>query len=83
MDFVTDFPLSQGYNAIFVCVNCLTKYTKLILCFMGADLLKAEKVTLLSLENVAQYFGILNSVVYDKNPRFTGDFWQSLWKLLG
>ena len=32
MDFVTDFPLSQGYNAIFVCMDCLTKYTKLILC---------------------------------------------------
>ena len=27
-DFVTDFPLSQGYNSIFVCVDHLTKHTK-------------------------------------------------------
>ena len=44
MDFVTGFPLSQGYNAIFVYVDCLTKYIKSIPCFMGEDLLRAEKV---------------------------------------
>ena len=38
IDFVTKFPLLQGYTAIFVSVDCLTKYIKLILCFMGEDL---------------------------------------------
>ena len=28
--------------------------------------------------------GIPKSVIsYDRDPRFTSDFWQSLWKLLG
>ena len=50
---------------------------------MGEDLLIAEQVALLFSQNVVQYFHILISVVYDRDPRFTGEFWQSLWKLLG
>ena len=34
MNFVTNFTLSQGYNAIFMYVDCLTKYNKFILYFM-------------------------------------------------
>ena len=52
MDFVTDFPLSQGYNAIFVYVDYFLKYTKLIPCFMGGDLLTAEQVALLFFQNM-------------------------------
>ena len=39
LDFITDFPLSQGYNAIFVYVDHLINYTKLFPCFMGGYLL--------------------------------------------
>ena len=83
MDFATDFPLSQGYNAIFMCVDSLTKYTKLIPCFMGEDLLTTEKDSLLFFRNVVQYFGIPTSVSSVRDPRFTSEFWKSLWKLLG
>ena len=44
---VTDFPLSQNYNAIFVYVNYWKKCTKLIPCFMREDLLIAKQVALL------------------------------------
>ena len=83
MDFVTDFPLAQGFNAIFVCVDRLTKFTKLIPCFMGENSLTAEHVALLFFHNVVRHFGIPTSVIHDRDPRFTSDFWQSLWKLLG
>ena len=69
MDFVTDFPLSQGYNAIFVCVDCLKKYTKLIPCFMGEDLLTAEQVALLFFQNVVWYFGIPNICYLWQRPK--------------
>ena len=83
MNFVTELPLSKDYNAIFVYVDWLTKYIKFIPCFMGEDLLIDEQVALLFFENVVQYFGISISVFYDRDPRFTSDFWQSLWKLIG
>ena len=83
MDFVTDFPLSQGYNAIFVYVDHLTKYTKPILCFIGKDPLISEQVALLFFQNVVPYFGIPTSDIHDRDPIFTSSFWQSLWKLLG
>ena len=74
MDFFTDFPLSQGYNAIFVNVDRLTKYIKLIPCLMGKDLLTAEQVILLVFQNLVQYFGIPISIIYDRDSRFTTDF---------
>ena len=54
MDFVTDFPLSQDYNAIFVFMDYLTKYTKLVICFLGEHLLTAEQVALLFFKNMVQ-----------------------------
>ena len=83
IDFIIDYPLSQGYNAIFVCVDYLTKYTKLILCFMGEDPLIAEQVALLFFQNIVQYFGIPISVIHYTDPRFSSDNWKSLWKLFG
>ena len=43
----------------------------------------AEQIALLFLQNVIQYFGIPAYVIHDIDLRFTGNFWQSLWKLLG
>ena len=35
IDFFTDVTLSRGFNTILTCVDCLTKYTIVILCMMG------------------------------------------------
>ena len=82
MAFATNFPLAQGCNAIFVCVDCLTKYTRLIPCFMGEDLLIVEPVALLFFQNVVWCFRIPICIIHDGGPRYTSEFWQSLWKLL-
>ena len=47
------------------------------------DLLIAKQVALLFFQNLVQCFGIPTSVIHNIDPRFTSDFWQSLWKLLG
>ena len=57
-----------------MCVDRLTKYAKLIPCFMGKDLLTAEQVALLIFQNMVQYFGIPIYVINDRNPRFTSEF---------
>ena len=50
---------------------------------MEEDLLKAEQVVLQFFKNVVWYFSIPTSIVHDQDPRFTSEFWQYLWKLLG
>ena len=82
MVFVIDFPLLQCYNAIFVCMDHLIKYTKLFPCFLQEDILTIEQVALLIFKSMVQYFGISTYVIYDRDPRFTSDFGQSLWKQL-
>ena len=45
MDFITGFPAcANGFNAIFTCVDCLTKYTILTACTLGAGELSAKQV---------------------------------------
>ena len=37
MDFITGLPpCANGCNAIFTCADCLTKYTVLTVCTLGA-----------------------------------------------
>ena len=50
---------------------------------MGEDIRIAEQAVLLFFKNMVWHLGILVPVVHDRDPRFTSDFWQSLWKLLG
>ena len=45
MDFITGLPsCANSCNAIFTCVDCLTKYTVLTACNLGAGELSAKKV---------------------------------------
>ena len=45
MDFITGLPLcANGFNAIFTCVDYLTKYLVLTACTLGAGELSAKKV---------------------------------------
>ena len=45
MDFITGFPsCTNGCNAIFTCVDCLTKYTVLTIFTLGAGELGANKL---------------------------------------
>ena len=41
---------------------------------MGEDLLTAEQVALLFFQKVVGYFGILTSVIYDRDPRYTSEY---------
>ena len=82
MDFVIDFLTSWDYNAIFVYMDYLTKYTKLTPCFMRKELLTAERVVLLFFKNVIRCFDIPKSLAHNRDLRFTSGFWQYLLKQL-
>ena len=71
MDFITDLPLVDGKNALFVCVDKLTKYTRLCPCLVGEKALSAPAVAKLFFDNVVTLFGVPDSVLHDRDPRFT------------
>ena len=83
MDFITDLPACSGYNGIFTVVDHLTKYTKLIPISLGEGELSPATVARLFWAHVASVFGIPESIVHDRDPRFTGAFWREFHALLG
>ena len=83
MDFITDLPLSRGFNSIYTCVNEFTKTVKLQPCFVGEGLLTAKEVAKLFLNSVACTYRLPRVVLHDRDPHFTSHFWKSPWALLG
>ena len=83
MDFITDLPMSNGFNAVFTSVDALTKYTQLTPCFVGEGHLAAPRVARLFFDAVVRFFGCPRKVLHNRDPRFTSNFWCALWRILG
>nr|GEX08552.1 putative reverse transcriptase domain-containing protein [Tanacetum cinerariifolium] len=71
---------SQGYDTIWVIVDQLTKST-IFVTMRETDLM--EKLARMYLNEVLARHGIPVSIICDRNPRFTSNFWKSLQKTLG
>ena len=83
MDFITNLPLCGGFNAIFTDIDKLTKYVKLVPCFVGEGSLDAPAAAGLFFDNIVWHFGMPSAVLHYCNPRFTSQFWQYLWEKFG
>ena len=70
IDFIMDLPLCNGYSDIFTCVDSLTKYCKLIPCFVHERALSAALVAKLFFDNVVRFFGVPGEVISDRDPSF-------------
>ncbi|GJZ31819.1 putative reverse transcriptase domain-containing protein [Tanacetum coccineum] len=81
MDFFTKLPKSsQGYDAIWVIVDRLTKpaiFTPM------RKTNSMEKLARMYLKEVVTRHGIPVSIIYDRDPKFASNFWISLQKALG
>ncbi|KAH0612978.1 uncharacterized protein H6S33_009358 [Morchella sextelata] len=75
MDFVTDLPESDGYNAILVVVDRLTKMRHLIPTTKEAD---SREVAKLYIDNVWKLHGLPDTMVSDRGTQFVAEFWRSL-----
>ncbi|KAH0610200.1 uncharacterized protein H6S33_011727 [Morchella sextelata] len=75
MDFVTDLPESDGYNAILVVVDRLTKMRHLIPTIKEAD---SQEVARLYIDNVWKLHGLPDTMVSDRGTQFVAEFWRSL-----
>ena len=79
-DFVTDLPESNGFTAIIVFVDKLIKIVHLAVCKKEVI---AMEYTQIFVDNVFRLHGLLEVIISDRDPHFTGKFWQSLFDCLG
>ena len=80
MDFVTGLPESEGFNAVMVVVDRLTKLRHLIPCTTTTS---SEDVAKLYLRNVWKLHGLPKYITSDRGTQFTAKFWKELCKHLG
>ena len=81
MDFVVQLPrTARGFDAIFVVVDKLTKYAHFIPTTTDVT---ADTTARLFFDNIFTYHGLPIKIVSDRDAKFTSNFWQGLFALLG
>ncbi|KAA0050867.1 reverse transcriptase [Cucumis melo var. makuwa] len=80
MDFIVALPKSHGFGTIMVVVDKFSKYATFIPC--PPDV-KVDEAARLFFKNIVKLWGIPKSIISDRDPCFTGKFWQELFKLMG
>ena len=81
MDFVVGLPTTQkGHNAIWVIVDRLTKSAHFLPIKITHNL---DHLAKLYIHEIISRHGVPVSIVSDRDPRFTSNFWKSLQKNLG
>ena len=80
MDFLGGLPRSRrGHDYLFVVVDRFSKMIVLIPCEKTVTGAGAAK---LFFEHVWKHFGLPTSIVSDRDSRFLGHFWDSLWRMM-
>jgi len=81
MDFITQLPMTKsGHDAIVVFVDKLSKMVHIVPTTTTVD---APQVAKIFMREVIRLHGVPESIVSDRDTRFTSSFWQELWKMLG
>lgn len=75
MDFVTDLPPSQGYDAIWTVTDRLTKAVHLIPTRKATD---AAELAELFVKEIHRLHGVPKAIVSDRDTKFTSAFWKQL-----
>jgi len=80
MDFITGFPNIDGYDAILVAVDRLTKFAVFI---PTTKTVTAAGVADLVVKRLVAFFGLPRSIVTDRDTVFTATFWRHLLRIMG
>ena len=79
-DFITDLPLSHGFDSILTVVDCFSKETEFILCNKTATALDTAKLYLF---HVWKDHGLPHTIVSDRGLQFASQVMTDLCKRLG
>lgn len=81
MDFIVGLPrAAAGYDAIWVIVDRLTKSAHFLAIRTQYP---PEKLAKLYIKEIVRLHGVPESIVSDRDPRFTSRFWRALQERLG
>ncbi len=81
MDLITQLPRSRsGNDAIVVFVD---KLTKMVHYAATTTNVTAPQLATIFLREVVRLHGVPESILSDRDPRFTANFWRAFWKQLG
>ncbi|XP_044481390.1 uncharacterized protein LOC123207965 [Mangifera indica] len=80
MDFVSGFPKVDGKGSVLVVVDRFSKYAVFI---AAPQTCQAHTAAELFFRHVVKIFGLPRDIISDRDARFTGKFWTSLFKMMG
>src|SRR6202140_4133353 len=78
MDFIVELPMSEGHDAIYVCVDRFTKMAQLIPTTVQVI---ADETTHLYLRHVFKHHGLPLDIVSHRGPQFTSRLMSTLLEL--
>ena len=80
LDFITGLPRNQNQNdSIMVVVDKLSKAAHFI---PIKTTYKATNIADIFLKKIFRLHGVPKVIILDRDPKFTGNFWKSLFKVL-
>ena len=80
MDFIGGLPMSKGSHDYFYVV--VDRFKKMCILMPCKKQIIVEKTTNLLFQYVWVHFGLTTSIISDRETRFLGDFWTSLWRMM-
>jgi hypothetical protein len=80
MDFVGSLPMSKrGHDYLYVVVD---RFRKMFILMPCKKQVTAEQTTNVFFQYVWVHFGLPTSIILDRDTRFLGEFWTSLWRMM-
>src|SRR5579862_2246412 len=79
MDFIVQLPISDGYDAIYICVN---RFTKMAHFCLTNSTITAEGTVSLYLKHMFKNHSLPNDIVSNRSTQFVSKFTRRLLKLL-
>jgi len=80
MDFITELPLSEGYDQLWVVIDRFTKMAHFLP--LGKEKMAAD-LTVIFAQEIWKHHGLPSDIISDRVSRFTSETWQEFLRLSG